>query len=139
MENLITKIKETFLDITEIKEVYSYPVQGSPKKYPAIIFYPLSMENSFDSSTENFKIYNFKVFLNINVSGTTTSDVYTTILPKIHDKVVSVIDEKWNMGTVDGHRVWGRLSTSDLTLTQENNGNIASAEMTLQVKLLTNN
>lgn len=139
MKDLITQIKSTFDSIDEIKEVYAYPLQGNPMKYPSIIFYPVSMDNSFETQTDNYKIYNFAVFLIVGVSGSSVEDVYQTILPKIHDKVVEVIDSAWNFGTVDGHRVWGRLSTSGLTLSNESAGATATAEMNLQIKLLTNN
>jgi hypothetical protein len=139
METLISTIKSTFESITEIKEVYAYPLSGNPKKYPAIIFFPTSMDNSFETQADNFKVYNFSVFLTVSVSGSSIENVYETILPKIHDKVISKIDTDWNFGTIDGNRVWARLSTSALTLSNEQSGATANAEMTLQVKLLTNN
>lgn len=139
MENIITQLKATFDSITEIKEVYAYPLQGDPKKFPAIIFYPESMDNSFETQNENFKIYNFIVFLSIKVSGTDVENAFGIVLPKIHDKVCEVIDEQWNLSTIDGHRCWSRVSTSNISMSDENAGAIVTAQLRVQIKLLTNN
>jgi hypothetical protein len=137
-ESIISKVNTTLEGIGEIKEVFSYPLQGNPKKFPAVVYYPVSMvQNDFNSQADNFKLYTVSISIIVSLSGTTIRQVYSTILPKISDKLVQEFDEKWNMGTVDGHRVWCRLSTGDISYSQEQSGGTATMNLILEVKALT--
>lgn len=137
---IITKVKSTVDGISQIKESYAYPLQGNPTKFPCIVFYPLTMsENEFDSTAENFKIFTLNLSVLVSLAGQTLDQVFTTTLPKIVDRVVEEFDEKWDLGTLDGHRMWIRASTGDIDYTIDKAGGVASMNMTLQVKLNTNN
>ena len=136
LETLITQLKEEFEELDFIKEVYEYPTQNTPTSYPALVFYPQFIENTFETNAENFKIYNFKMFLTINAGNKNISDIYGGILPKVFDKLSNHIDENWNKGTQNGHRVWARLSANDFGLSVEEKSKTAWVEMTLQIKTL---
>jgi hypothetical protein len=139
LETLIQSLKTSCLTIPNIQEVFSYPLQNDPKRYPAIIFYQDTIDNSFETTTENFKIYSFSFFVVINIAGKTVKEIYETIMPKTCDDVMSHFDTNWNVGTVEGHRVWARISTNQFGLSIEEKGKTATIEMTLQVKTLTDN
>lgn len=139
LTTLLDSLEAILETISGIQEVYSYPLQGNPNKYPAIIFYPDTVDNAFETTNENFKIYTFKIFVVINIAGKTVEDVWTGVLPKTIDSVTEKIDESWNMGTVGGHRVWARLSTNQIGMSIEEKSKTATVEMTLQVKTLTDN
>ena len=98
-ESLISDIKAIVQGITAIKEVYAYPLAGNPTKYPAIIFFPDSFENSLDTTKSNFKTYRFKMWIVVDIAGTTEEAVFTSVLPKTVDKVIEAFDEAWNGGT----------------------------------------
>lgn len=138
LEHIYQKIQETLEGVDKIKEVFGYPIQGNPSKYPAVIYFPMGMEeNSFSNTKENYKIFTFNLSVIVSLSGTTVKDVYTDILPKISDLLVETFDEGWDMGTLNGHRVWCRLASGQITLSQEQNAGTAQQDFTLQIKLNT--
>lgn len=139
IESLITQIKNACEAIPNIKEVYSYPLQDDPREYPAIIVYPTGVQNSFETNQENFKIYTFSMFVVINIAGSTTENVYKTILPKTVDDVMQYFDTNWNFNTIDGHRVWAKVSANTFGLSVEQKNKTAFVDMTLEIKALTNN
>lgn len=136
---LIPSIKDTIAAVPAVKEVHPYPLPGNPKQYPAVIFFPDSFENSFETVAENRKIYRFKMWVVTDLAGTTEEAAFTSILPNAVDKITAKFDEAWNGGAIDGHRVWYVLDTGFWGLAEENSGKRAFAEMTLTVQLLTTN
>lgn len=139
IQTLITEIQTSCESIPNIKEVYSYPLQDDPREYPAIIVYPTGVQNSFETNQENFKIYTFSMFVVINIAGVTTQQVYQTILPKTFDDVMQHFDTNWNLNTIDGHRVWAKVSANTFGLSIEQKNKTAFVDMTLEIKALTNN
>jgi hypothetical protein len=139
LETLIGLLKTSCATIPNIKQVFAYPVSEGISEYPALVFFPDTVDNSFESNNENFKIYNFAMFIEINIAGTTTKDVYENILPKTFDDVVQHFDTNWNMATVDGHRVWAKVSANIFGLSVESANKTATVQMTLQIKALTDN
>jgi hypothetical protein len=138
-ETAIQIIKTTLEGIDEIKEIFEYPLQGNPSKFPAVVFFPQTMENNFETTTENFKVYNFSMFLTVGIGNTTVKKVYSEILPKATDALVAEFDNKWNGGTYDGKRVWVKVSTGQWSMSDEQAGRTATIDMTVQVKTITNN
>ncbi|MFA6158896.1 MAG: hypothetical protein WC763_04740 [Candidatus Paceibacterota bacterium] len=134
---ILQKIKEILQGITAIKEIYDYPLDGNPKKFPAAIFYFDSFDNSFETVRDNFIVLRFKLFLVVNLSGTTEAEVYQSIMPKLMDAVVPAINSAWNMGDVEGQRAWGLLTGGNVTLSVEQQAKQATADLTIQVKLST--
>jgi len=139
IETLITEIRTACEAIPNIQEVYSYPLQDDPRAYPAIIVYPTGVENSFETNQENFKIYTFSMFVVVNIAGATTQQVYQTILPKTFDDVMQHFDTNWNLNTMNGHRVWAKVSANTFGLSIEQKNKTAFVDMTLEIKTLTNN
>ena len=139
IETLITQIRTACEAIPNIQEVYSYPLQDDPRAYPAIIVYPVAVENSFETNQENFKIYTFSMFVVVNIAGATTQQVYETILPKTFDDVMQHFDTNWNLNTINGHRVWAKVSANTFGLSIEQKNKTAFVDMTLEIKTLTNN
>lgn len=137
-ESLISDIKAVIQGISAIKEVYAYPLAGNPTKYPAVIFFPDSFENSFDTVKSNFKSYRFKMWVIVDLAGTTEEAVFTSILPKTVDKVIETFDQTWNGGqNDDGSRVWQIIDSGLWGLSEEQSGKRAFAELTLTVKFST--
>lgn len=137
-KQILDKMAEFMAEITQIKEIYNYPLQGNPKTYPAMIFYPTGFtENSFNSRADNFKIYTFNLSVVYSTSGTTVKELFSNTLPKMSDKVVAEIDKNWNYGTVDGHRVWARAVNGSQEYSQEQSGGYVYLNITIEVKALT--
>lgn len=139
LENLIQTLETSIQEIDAIQEVYMYPLEDKPRKYPALIVYPTSLENTFETTAENFKIYSFSMFALVNINNQTTKKVYEEILPRTLDKIVAHFDEDWNIGTVDGHRVWARVSSSSMGISNDAKSKTAFIDMTLQIKANTTN
>lgn len=132
---LIPAIKAILEGMDEIKEVFTYPC--IPKKYPAVIMLPFSFENNFEDTENNFKIYRFKLYLEISLAGTNENIVFTTVLPKTVDAIVAKFDEEWNGGTVDGHRIWQIIDSGQWSLVVTEKSKTAEAELTLTIRMTT--
>jgi hypothetical protein len=132
---LIPAIKAILEQVVEVKQVFTYPT--IPNKYPAVIFMPFTVENSFDDTENNAKIYRFKLFVEVNLAGITENEGFTTILPKVVDAIITKFDEKWDGGTVDGHRVWQIIDSGQWSLVSNEKSKTAEAELTLTVKTTT--
>lgn len=137
-ESLIGDIKTIVQNISAIKEVYAYPLPGNPTKYPAVIFFPDSLTNEFNTTRDNFKMYRFKMWVVVDLAGTDEETVFTSILPKTVDKVIEAFDSAWNGGqNEDGSRVWQIIDSGLWGMSEEQSGKRAWAELTLTVKFST--
>jgi len=139
LRELIGLLETSIATIPNIQAVYSYPIQKENDVYPAITFFPETVDNTFETTDENFKIYTFRMGLEVNIAGTTVENVYKNVLPQSFDDVVQHFDTNWNMATSGGHRTWARVSASTFGLAQETKGKTAFIDMILEIKALTDN
>jgi len=135
---LYNKIEEILDSITEIREVYDHPTPNI-EKYPAAIFYPTGMENSFESSNENMKLYTWKVFLIIGTRQKSIGTIMRQTMPPLVDAFLQAIDDGWSFDAIDGHRVWTKVEAGAWSVSDGVGGLEVSAEFNLSVKLLTSN
>lgn len=136
--SIINKIKEILEAVSEIKIVYGYP-NSKLDKFPCAIYLPSSFDNDYADSSSNFKIYRFKIFVVVGVKQTTLDNVYSNIMPKTLDSVLQAFDSNWDFDSIDGHRAWSKIDTGGWQLTDDQDGATLSAEIDLEVKILTNN
>lgn len=134
---LYEKITAILTGITAIKAVYPYPLPGNPEKYPAVVFFPDSFDNAFDSNAENMKAFRFKLWVTVNLSGSNEATVFPTVLAPAVDKVIAAFDEAWDAGvSLQGHRIWLVISSGFWGMTVEQKGKEAWAELSLTFHLL---
>ena len=122
----------------KIAEIHSNPVSKFAA-YPAVVYFPTSVENDFETSNENIKNYNFRLY---TISATTQSNVnkvYNEIMPDLVDAILEGFDSGWDLDSINGHRVWIKLSTGDWETSVEQQNLIVYGDFELQVKILTNN
>lgn len=137
MQEQILQTMKTFMsEITQIKEVFDYPLQGNPSKYPAMVFYVIDWENQFNTQKDNFIIERYNVSIILNATGTTIKKLCNTDMPKLTDKIRSELAENWDYGTIDGHRVWARAVSGSQEVTNEQAGVTVSLNIILEVKYL---
>lgn len=137
-EELITKIETTLGLVSEVKEVFSYP-KTKITKFPAVFFKPNGMKNSFETGSENMKIYRFLILVMIGVKQSTHENV-NAVLAKTVDAVIAQFDADWNQGTIEGHRVWVKIDSADAwQVSEEQDGLIAYAPLSVEIKLLSTN
>ncbi|MFA5050954.1 MAG: hypothetical protein WC499_02465 [Patescibacteria group bacterium] len=127
---IINKIKTILEGIPAIKAIYAYPLEGSPKTFPAVVFFPDTFSNLIDTTQTNKKEYKFKMWIMIDISGTTEQAVFTDILPKTVDKVVAELDSKWN-DFIGSHRAWLTVDSGVWGLSVENKSTRAFAELSI--------
>lgn len=138
-QTIIPAIKSTVENVEAVRDVYSYPLDGNPKEYPSVIFFPDSFDNTYETNEENFKTYRFRMWIVVDLAGTDEETAFTSILPNVVDDVITELDTNWNGGTIDGHRVWYTLENGFWGLTVEQKSKRAFAEMNLTVRMLTSN
>jgi len=119
-------------------EIHQKPVSKFGK-YPAIVFFPSSVDNVFDTTAENKRNHKFKLFVIVGVEQTDLDTVFGTVLANACDKVISAFDSGWSLTTIDGHRCWIRIDAGNWNYDNTEGGAIAYAEFDLIVQLLTNN
>lgn len=134
---LLEKIATTLSGIPRIKDYFNYP-KTKLTKYPAVFYFPAGFENRFESNQENFKIYRFQLYVIVGV-GQTTAAQASDVLAKTVQDIIQEFDTNWNMGVIEGHRVWTVLNSGDpWTMSEEQDGLELTAPMTLEIRLLTN-
>jgi hypothetical protein len=137
-ETLIAQIRSTLAEVSLVKEIFAYP-ETEYTKYPAVVFYPADLANSYATTAENAKEYRFSLFVIVELKNISKQQVFESVLPKTVDAVIAQFDQDWNFGTVDGHRVRALLSTALWDTQQIQNGEVAFAQLTLVIKTLTSN
>lgn len=135
---LIPRIEALLKTIDSVKGVYPYPLPGNPKESPTVVFVPDTLDNSFEDTASDFKIYRFKLWIVISIAGTDEKKVFGSILPKVMDDVIQTFDQNWNGGSVDGHRIWQIVNTANWQYIVNDSGKTAIAELNLEVRTTTN-
>lgn len=139
MKELIDILKIKLQEIEGIQEVFMY---RNPQitKYPAIVCNLDSSDNTFQTTADNKREVQFKVFAIINVAGKTMQEVDEVIIPKTFDNLVNYFDANWNFGTnVEGHRIWSVLSLAQSRLDIQDKSKTAFLDCILNVKYTKNN
>ena len=135
---LISKINDTLNGVSNIKEVFAYPATKLTK-YPTAIFFPSGFDNQYATTAENMKTYEFKVYIVVGAKQKSIQDIYNTVMPNTVDAVIEQFDNEWDYDVIDGNRVWTQLETGGWSVSSEQDNLEVTAELTLLIKVLTNN
>lgn len=133
------KIQSVLNSVNRIKELHNHPTPNITK-YPAAIYYPETVQNSFETTQENLKEYIFKVY--VIIGATTQKDIETIMrytMPDTVDQLLEEIDKQWDFDTIDGHTTWAKVETGSWTVSEETNSIEIVSEFDLSVKVLTSN
>lgn len=133
---LIQKVSDTIATVTAIKAIYAYPTT-KVTQYPAVIFFPDSFDNSFESTKDNKKVYRFKLYVVVGAAQKDKVDIFSTVLPKAVDAVIAAFDAGWDAGTINGHRVSVLINSGAWSMAVSEEGLEATAELTVEFRLLT--
>jgi len=139
-QELIQKIKTILEGVPAVKSIYPYALREGEKiaSYPSVIYFPTGSTNSFETNAENFKEYNFNLYVICSVEQIGNEDVAVSILPNVIDKIIAEFDSKWSVNAISGKRTWLKISSmSDWTLPYSDAGIEMSAQLTLTIKTLT--
>lgn len=136
-ETLLAKIGTILDGVSLVKEHFSTP-STIPAKFPAVFFKPAGSSNSFETQTDNAKIYRFLVLVLVGANGTTVEDIFSGVLPKTVDAITEAFDAAWDGGVKDGHRIYVKLNSADeWQVSEEGEGVVCWAPLYLEVKVLT--
>ena len=128
-----------FNAVAEVQEVFSAP-KTDISAYPAVYFQPAGFTNSFESESENMKVYKFLALVIVGAEGTTKEHIFNTVLPETVDAIVAKFDSDWDMGTIEGHRSWVKIDSADAwEASEEQDGVVCYAPLNIEIKLLTTN
>ena len=137
-KTLIAKIKATLTDVAEISEVFDYPASETEiTKYPCAVFFPDSVDNAFETNNQDLRTYKFKLYIVAGGENITASKLFGDVLAGAMDGVMEAFAKDWNGGTIEGNRVWVKINTGIWSMRAD--GNEATCELSIDIKLITNN
>lgn len=146
---IIQKIRETVETVPEVKQVIMHPegadivdfVDSKPvykgtriKQYPAVVFVKDRSDSEFSDTGSNHRTVAFRAWVLVPCTNTENADVWERILPNVVDAVMEAFDAGWNVGTIDGSRVWARVDSGLQGYTPEPSGRVAWEELSLVVR-----
>ena len=134
---IVNKIQAILENSSKVKEIFAYPAEKFTK-YPAVVYYPASIDNAFETNRENFKNYNFKMWVIINTEATTVQNGYQ-VMARVLDDVLAELDSGWDFETIGGHRVWSEVQVGNWGVSETKAGVEIAVEIDFIIKLLTNN
>ena len=136
-EELIAKIQTTLEAVSNVKQVFSTP-KTKLTTFPCVFFKPAGFTNTFETRTENAATYRFMMVVMVGAAGTTIENVFTTVLPHTVDAIIAQFNEDWDGGTIGGHRVMIKIDSADAwEISEEQDGLVAYAPMSIEIRLLT--
>jgi len=135
---LIARINTLLSSSDKVKEIFSYP-EDKYTKYPVAVYYPNNLENSFETNEENFEVHNFKLFLIVNCQQKKKSEIFNVVMPNLIDDVKEKFNNGWSGDVINGHRSWLKIDLATWDTDLASGGEIAFAELNVQIKILTNN
>lgn len=136
---LLTKLKTTLGTITRIKQLSMYPTTNLTA-FPAVIVVPAGVENSFDTVSDNMKIYRFELNVAVGINDAVTEQVaFEKTLPNVIDDIIAKFDSTWDNGTSsEGRRIWQKIDTADSwQIIDDSDGRMAYALLNLEIKVQT--
>ena len=131
-----TKIQTILDSVDKIKSVYAYPT-NKISAYPSAIYYPQAVTNAYETTTENFKTYTYKLWIVCSVAGTTINQIFNDTMKNTVDEVLEKLDDGWDFDSIGEHRCWATVETGVWSVSQGEGGVEVSAEIELSVKVLT--
>lgn len=135
----ITKQIKTILEgVDKIAKVYSYP-ESDLEEYPAVVFYPVSTENDWETVNQNKRTYRYKIWVIVEkTSGADEEKIFGVILPKVTDEIEQALDENWSL--TGDNRTWLKFDTGVWSLQKPKDGPVtATAEIDLSIRTLLDN
>lgn len=147
---IIQFLKDKAEEIPEIQEVFMHPtgmdiieeVDGKlqrtgtrVKSYPALVFSKDTFDQDFSDTGANHITLNFLAWLVISAENIESSVLWERVLPNATDSVIDKFNKGWNVGTINGHRVWVRMASGLQGYTPEQGGRQAWVEFRLVVRL----
>lgn len=140
---LITKIGETLEKVKTAEVIASY--HKHPKtdiqNFPAVMYLPQGFTNTFETTTQNTKVYRFllMVIVGIEGEGMDAETAFTQTLPAVVDAIVAEFDKDWDQGTLGGGRVTAKLDSADVwELSEDQDGLTAYAPLNLEIMTVGN-
>ncbi len=146
---IIQIIKDKLTEVVQVQEVILHPdgkdivqvVDGKNKiigsrikKYPAVILFKDNFDNAFADTGSNEMAIRFTGWLLIKQGNADSETIWEEILPRAMDGLIKVFNGGWDFGTINGHRIWARLSSGVRGYTVEDKGVVVWEQFELLVR-----
>jgi len=131
-----SEIQETLDKCDTLATTYNHPTTFE-NKFPAVMYFPADIENSFATVNDNQKIYRWVLFIGASAEQKSMSEIYTTILADAVDDVISQFDTDWDGGSPNGHRASVLIDSGTWGVNETENRKVAFAELNLRIKVNT--
>lgn len=137
-ETLLALIGTTLSEVTEVADYFAYP-KTDLTEFPAVYYQPGAYQNRFETNSENYKIYRFDMTVMAGGAGATVEQLFTVVLPKTVDAIIAKFDNKWNGGTVGGHRIYVSIDSAEPWIQQNTQDGVSAlAPLNVEIKVVTN-
>lgn len=135
---LYTEIENILDKTTTIQEKHPNPVASEEiTGYPAVIYFPGRLDNSFDTVNDNQKTYRFRMFvLTTMEADKTKSEIFKEVLAGVVDDIIDTFDANWGT-TIDAHRGSFLIDSGSWDVRDTDDGKVAFAELNIRIKVLT--
>ncbi len=137
-QTIYSEINTILEGVENIKEIIKHPTTNI-SKYPAVMFFPNGVTNTFSTNNDNFREYKFKLFVVAGVDQTTMAHIFENVLSNTCDALIDAFDNKWKLGSIEGRRVWIRIDNGVWGVEQTDKGLLALAEYDLIIKVSVKN
>ena len=137
-KDLIQSIKSAIENVKAIEIVYPNPLKDGEKikKYPAVVFFPDAVSNSFETTRDNKKDFTFKIYVIVNCNNDTMANIFTNTLPNAVDKVMEQFDENWEVSVTGASVSSWVIDSGNWSVSSSDAGFEAVAELNLRVRML---
>ena len=135
---IYSQINTILSGVASVKEIFQHPTADFTK-YPAVVYFPSSVANTFGTNNDSFREYKFKLFVVAGLDQTSMSHIFGTVLANTCDDVIQAFDTNWALNSIDGRRVWIRIDSGEWAVEKTDKGLIGVAEFDLIIKLSVNN
>ncbi len=131
-----TEIQNTLDKCDTIQSTYNHSTSPD-SDYPAVVYFPADIENSFATVADNQKIYRWKLFVIVGVEQTTVEHAQRQVLAGAVDDVIDQFDTDWDGGTINGHRASVLIDTGTWGVSETEKSKTVFAELNLRIKVNT--
>lgn len=131
-QSLTATLKTQFEAIDEIAEVFTYP-DPNPSRYPALIFFPMRADNSFNDNQDNLIEHTFKVWIIVGETPDKSMEATANILNGAVDAFIANMKTNWSITGEDG-KTWSQISNLEFGYSVSEHGYTHTCAIDLLIK-----
>jgi hypothetical protein len=135
---IISLIETTLQKVDKLAKIYDYNTSNL-EGFPCAVYLPVAFNNDYLTNQENIKGYSFKIYVYVETKIAGKDVALKDILVPVVDDIIKQFDTDWNFGTIEGHRVWTKMTNGNWGIVGIAQGEALFAELNLTINLISNN